>query len=63
MISMSHRPDHKSVRIIYGNDKAIEAARVGKTGVASSEVVWCVGENFWGVRPGSACTEAYGATC
>lgn len=31
VISMSHRVDNKTVRVIYGNDTAIEAARAGKT--------------------------------
>jgi len=45
VISMSHRVDNKTVRIIYGNDKAIQAARTGKTnpwpdGAILGKVVW-----------------------
>lgn len=53
VISMSHRTDHKSVRIIYGNDKAIEAARSGNTnpwpdGAVLGKVVWWqVNEKNW----------------
>lgn len=45
VISMSHRVDNKTVRVIYGNDTAIEAARAGKTkpwpnGTIIGKVVW-----------------------
>jgi len=45
VISMSHRVDNKTVRVIYGNDKAIKAARSGKTqpwpnGAIIGKVVW-----------------------
>lgn len=45
VISMSHRTDNKTVRVIYGNDKAIAAARAGKTnpwpdGAVLGKVVW-----------------------
>lgn len=45
VISMSHRVDNKTVRVIYGNDKAIQAARAGKTnpwpdGAILGKVVW-----------------------
>jgi hypothetical protein len=45
VISMSHRVDNKTVRIIYGNDKAIEASRAGQTnpwpdGAIIGKVVW-----------------------
>ncbi len=45
VISMSHRTDNKTVRVIYGNDKAIKAARSGNTnpwpnGVILGKVVW-----------------------
>lgn len=45
VISMSHRVDNKTVRVIYGNDKAIKAARAGKTnpwpnGAVLGKVVW-----------------------
>lgn len=45
VISMSHRVDNKTVRVIYGNDKAIQAARAGKTnpwpdGAIIGKVVW-----------------------
>lgn len=45
VISMSHRVDNKTVRVIYGNKKAIAAARAGKTnpwpdGAVIGKVVW-----------------------
>lgn len=45
VISVSHRTDHKSMRVILGNDAAIEAARAGKTnpwpdGAVLGKVVW-----------------------
>lgn len=45
VISMSHRVDNKTVRVIYGNNKAIKAAHVGKTnpwpnGAILGKVVW-----------------------
>ncbi|MDH5631605.1 MAG: cytochrome P460 family protein [Gammaproteobacteria bacterium] len=45
VISMSHRTDNNTVRVIYGNDKAIRAARGGKTnpwpdGAVIGKVVW-----------------------
>ncbi len=45
VISVSHRVDNKTLRVIYGNDAAIKAARAGKTnpwpdGVIIGKVVW-----------------------
>ena len=45
VISMSHRVDNNTVRIIYGNDAAIRAARAGNTnpwpdGAILGKVVW-----------------------
>lgn len=45
VISVSHRVDHKSMRVILGNPVAIEAARTGKTnpwpdGAVLGKVVW-----------------------
>jgi hypothetical protein len=45
LISMSHRLDNKTVRVILGNDKAIQAARAGKTrpwpdGAILGKLVW-----------------------
>ena len=45
VLSMSHRVDNNTVRVIYGNDKAIAAARAGKTnpwpdGAIIGKVVW-----------------------
>lgn len=45
VLSMSHRLDNKTVRVIYGNDVAIKAARAGKTnpwpkGAIIGKVVW-----------------------
>lgn len=44
-INVSHRLDHHSMRAILGNDKAIEAARAGKTnpwpdGAVLGKVLW-----------------------
>ncbi|MGD2118667.1 MAG: cytochrome P460 family protein [Chromatiales bacterium] len=45
VISVSHRIDHKSMRVIVGNDVAVKAAREGNTnpwpeGSALGKVVW-----------------------
>lgn len=45
VISQSHRIDNKTMRIIIGNEKAIEASRTGKTnpwpnGVILGKLVW-----------------------
>jgi len=45
IISSSHREDNKTLRVIIGNDKAIEAARTGKTnpwpdGSILGKLVW-----------------------
>ncbi|MDH5444450.1 MAG: cytochrome P460 family protein [Gammaproteobacteria bacterium] len=45
VISMSHRVDNKTVRVIYGNDQAIKAIKAGKTnpwpnGSIIGKVVW-----------------------
>lgn len=45
VISMSHRVDNNTVRVIYGNPKAIKAARAGQTspwpnGAILGKVVW-----------------------
>ena len=45
VISASHRTDHKSVRVIVGNDIAIKAARAGETspwpdGAVLGKLVW-----------------------
>ena len=45
VISMSHRVDNNTVRVIVGNDKAVEAARAGKTnpwpnGAILGKMVW-----------------------
>ncbi len=45
IISMSHRTDNNTVRIIFGNDVAVKAARAGKTnpwpdGAILGKVVW-----------------------
>ena len=45
VISISHRTDNKSMRVILGNDIAIEAARAGNTrpwpdGAVLGKVVW-----------------------
>jgi hypothetical protein len=45
VIGVSHREDNKTLRVIYGNDKAIAAARAGKTnpwpdGAILGKVVW-----------------------
>lgn len=45
VISLSHRLDHESMRVILGNDVAVEAARSGKTnpwpeGTVLAKVVW-----------------------
>ena len=45
VISVSHRVDHKSMRVILGNDVAIKAAREGNTnpwpdGAKLGKVVW-----------------------
>ena len=45
VLSMSHRVDNKTVRVIYGNDTAIKAARAGNTnpwpnGAIIGKVVW-----------------------
>jgi len=45
VISVSHRIDNKTLRVILGNDKAIAAARQGKTnpwpdGAVIGKVVW-----------------------
>lgn len=45
IISSSHREDNKTLRVIIGNDKAIEAAREGKTtpwpnGSVLGKLVW-----------------------
>lgn len=45
VISVSHRTDHKSMRVILGNDVAVKAAREGHTnpwpdGSALGKVVW-----------------------
>jgi hypothetical protein len=44
-IAVSHRTDNKTIRIILGNDIAVEAARAGKTnpwpdGAILGKVVW-----------------------
>lgn len=45
VISVSHRTDHKSMRVILGNDIAVDAARTGQTlpwpdGAVLGKVVW-----------------------
>jgi hypothetical protein len=45
VVSSSHRDDNKTLRVILGNNKAIEAARSGKTnpwpdGSIMAKVVW-----------------------
>ena len=45
MIASSHREDNKTLRVILGNDKAIEAARPGNTnpwpdGAVLAKLVW-----------------------
>jgi len=45
VIGVSHRTEHKSLRVILGNDKAIEAARAGETlpwpdGAILAKLVW-----------------------
>jgi hypothetical protein len=53
VISVSHRTDHHSMRVILGNDTAIEAARQNKInpwpdGAALAKVVWKEGaEEDW----------------
>jgi len=53
VISMSHRTDHKSVRVILGNDIAVDAARSNKTspwpdGSVLAKLVWKQkNEEFW----------------
>lgn len=45
VIGVSHREDNKTLRVVFGNDKAIAAARAGKTnpwpdGAILGKVVW-----------------------
>ncbi len=45
VIAVSHREDNHTLRVILGNDKAVEAARKGQTnpwpdGAALGKVVW-----------------------
>jgi len=53
VISTSHRTDHHSLRVILGNDMAIEAARSNKTnpwpdGAILAKLVWKEkAEEFW----------------
>ena len=53
VISASHRIDHESVRVILGNDVAIDAARANKTnpwpeGSVLAKLVWKQkDEEFW----------------
>lgn len=49
VISVSHRTDHQSMRVILGNDTAFEAARAGNTnpwpnGSVLGKVVWKEGQ-------------------